>query len=125
MPKQAIKTRNRKISRYISDAYVNVIKPEIIKPLHWDMWLKHNAGLTQVELAMLFHIKKFEVVQILATVVEMLKSKPPIVEPDWSNEFRTWIDAQLYRDKIRDKANEAARVAKKRGMNVMVIMGEV
>ena len=30
--KQSIKTRNRKISRYISDAYVNVIRPEIIKP---------------------------------------------------------------------------------------------
>ncbi len=125
MAKQAIKTRNRKISRYISDAYVNVIKPEIIKPLHWDMWLKHNAGLTQIELAMLFRIKKFEVVQILATVVEMLKSKPPIVETDWSNEFRTWIDAQLYRDKIRTKAHDAAKVLKKQGSNELLIMSEV
>jgi len=125
MAKQTIKTRNRKISRFISDAYVNVIKPEVIDSTHWDMWLKSNAGLTQIELAMLFRIKKFEVVQILANVVELLKNKPPIVEKDWSNEFRTWIDAQLYRDKILAKSQEAAKVAKKQGSNELLIMSEV
>lgn len=125
MPKKSIKTRNRKISRFISDAYVNVIKPEIIDSQHWDMWLKYNAGLTNIELAMIFRIKVFEVVKIIANVVEQLKSKPPIVEKDWSQEFRTWIDAQLYRDKIRAKANEAAKVLKKQGTNELLIMSEV
>lgn len=121
---ESITKRNRKISRYISDAYINVIKPEIIPSEHWDMWLKSNAGLTQIELAMLFRIKKFEVVQILANVVEQLKSKPPIVEKDWSNDFRTWIDAQLFRDKIRAKAHDAAKLAKKQGLKEILIMSE-
>ena len=111
MPKESIKTRNRKIARYISDAYVNVIRPDVIDSIHWEMWLKHNAGLTQVEIAMLYHVKKFEVVQILATVVELLKYKPKIVEQEWTQEFRVWIDAQLYRDKIRAKLHAAYKVA--------------
>ena len=56
-----IKTRGNEISRYISDTYVNVIFAKMIKsPEHWDMWLKHNAGLTQIELAMIFRKPKFE-----------------------------------------------------------------
>ena len=125
MPKGSIKTRNRKIARYISDAYVNVIRPDVIDPRHWEMWLKHNAGLTQVEIAMLYHVKKFEVVQILATVVEMLKHKPKIVEQEWTQEFRVWIDAQLYRDKIRAKLHAAYKVAMKQGINEVIIMSEV
>jgi hypothetical protein len=125
MPKQSIKTRNRKISRYISDAYVNIIRPDVIDPQHWDMWLKHNAGLTQVEIAMLFHVKKFEVVQILATVVELLKYKPKIIEKEWTQEFRVWIDAQLFRDKIRAKLHAAYKVAIKRNTNQLLIMSEV
>src|SRR5574343_680664 len=103
MPKQSIKTRNRKISRYISDAYVNVIRPEIIKPEHWDMWLKHNAGLTQIELAMIFRKPKFEIVQILAAVVDQLKNKPLIIEKDWAQEFTHWTSAQEFRGKVRRK----------------------
>jgi hypothetical protein len=125
MPKESIKTRNRKIARYISDAYVNVIKPDVIDPQHWEMWLKHNAGLTQVEIAMLYHVKKFEVVQILATVVELLKYKPKIVEQEWTQEFRVWIDAQLYRDKIRAKLHAAYKVARKTNTNQLLIMSEV
>ena len=125
MPKQSIKTRNRKIARYISDAYVNVINPDVIDPQHWEMWLKHNAGLTQVEIAMLYHVKKFEVVQILATVVELLKYKPEIVEQEWTQEFRVWIDAQLYRDKIRAKLHAAYKVARKSNSNQLIIMSEV
>ena len=125
MPKESIKTRNRKIARYISDAYVNVIKPDVISSQHWEMWLKHNAGLTQVEIAMLYHVKKFEVVQILATVVELLKYKPKIVDQEWTQEFRVWIDAQLYRDKIRAKLHAAYKVAMKQGINEVIIMSEV
>jgi hypothetical protein len=125
MPKESIKTRNRKISRYISDAYVNIIRPEAIDPKHWDMWLKHNSGLTQVEIAMLFHVKKFEVVQILATVVELLKYKPKIIEKEWTQEFRVWIDGQLFRDKIRAKLHAAYKVAKKTNSNHLLIMSEV
>ena len=125
MPKESIKTRNRKISRYISDAYVNIIRPEAIDPKHWDMWLKHNSGLTQVEIAMLFHVKKFEVVQILATVVELLKYKPKIIEKEWNQEFRVWIDGQLFRDKIRAKLHAAYKVAKKTNTNQILIMSEV
>jgi hypothetical protein len=125
MPKESIKTRNRKISRYISDAYVNIIRPEAIDPKHWDMWLKHNAGLTQVEIAMLFHVKKYEVVQILATVVELLKYKPKIIEKEWTQEFRVWIDGQLFRDKIRAKLHAAYKVAKKTNTNQLLIMSEV
>ena len=125
MPKESIKTRNRKIARYISDAYVNVIRPDVIDSIHWEMWLKHNAGLTQVEIAMLYHVKKFEVVQILATVVELLKYKPKIVEQEWTQEFRVWIDAQLYRDKIRAKLHAAYKVAMKQGINEVIIMSEV
>ena len=125
MPKESIKTRNRKIARYISDAYVNVIKPDVISSQHWEMWLKHNAGLTQVEIAMLYHVKKFEVVQILATVVELLKYKPKIVEQEWTQDFRVWIDAQLYRDKIRAKLHAAYKVAMKQGINEVIIMSEV
>ena len=125
MPKVSIKTRNRKIARYISDAYVNVIRPDIIAPQHWEMWLKHNAGLTQAEIAMLYHVKKFEVVQILATVVELLKYKPKIVEQEWTQEFRVWIDAQLYRDKIRAKLHAAYKVARKTNTNQLIIMSEV
>jgi hypothetical protein len=125
MPKELIKTRNRKISRYISDAYVNIIRPEAIDPKHWDMWLKHNSGLTQVEIAMLFHVKKFEVVQILATVVELLKYKPKIIEKEWNQEFRVWIDGQLFRDKIRAKLHAAYKVAKKTNTNQILIMSEV
>jgi hypothetical protein len=125
MPKVSIKTRNRKIARYISDAYVNVIRPDVIDPIHWEMWLKHNAGLTQAEIAMLYHVKKFEVVQILATVVELLKYKPKIVEQEWTQEFRVWIDAQLYRDKIRAKLHAAYKVARKQGINEVIIMSEV
>jgi len=125
MPKESIKTRNRKIARYISDAYVNVIRPDVIDTIHWEMWLKHNAGLTQVEIAMLYHVKKFEVVQILATVVELLKYKPKIVEQEWTQEFRVWIDAQLYRDKIRAKLHAAYKVAMKQGINEVIIMSEV
>jgi hypothetical protein len=125
MPKESIKTRNRKISRYISDAYVNIIRPEAIDSKHWDMWLKHNAGLTQVEIAMLFHVKKFEVVQILATVVELLKYKPKIIEKEWTQEFRVWIDGQLFRDKIRAKLHAAYKVAKKTNTNQLLIMSEV
>ena len=125
MPKESIKTRNRKIARYISDAYVNVIKPDVIDSIHWEMWLKHNAGLTQTEIAMLYHVKKFEVVQILATVVELLKYKPKIVDQEWTQEFRVWIDAQLYRDKIRAKLHAAYKVARKQGTNELIIMSEV
>ena len=125
MPKESTKTRNHKISRYISDAYVNIIRPEAIDPQHWDMWLKHNAGLTQVEIAMLFHVKKFEVVQILATVVELLKYKPKIIEKEWTQEFRVWIDGQLFRDKIRAKLHAAYKVAKKTNSNTILIMSEV
>ena len=125
MPKVSIKTRNRKIARYISDAYVNVIRPDVIDPIHWEMWLKHNAGLTQAEIAMLYHVKKFEVVQILATVVELLKYKPKIVEQEWTQEFRVWIDAQLYRDKIRSKLHAAYKVARKSNTNQLIIMSEV
>jgi hypothetical protein len=125
MPKESIKTRNRKIARYISDAYVNVIRPDVIDTIHWEMWLKHNAGLTQVEIAMLYHVKKFEVVQILATVVELLKYKPKIVEQEWTQEFRVWIDAQLYRDKIRAKLHAAYKVARKTNSNQLLIMSEV
>jgi hypothetical protein len=125
MPKESIKTRNRKISRYISDAYVNIIRPEAIDPKHWDMWLKHNSGLTQVEIAMLFHVKKFEVVQILATVVELLKYKPKIIEKEWTQEFRVWIDGQLFRDKIKSKLHAAYKVAKKTNSNHLLIMSEV
>jgi hypothetical protein len=125
MPKESIKTRNRKISRYISDAYVNIIRPEAIDPKHWDMWLKHNSGLTQVEIAMLFHVKKFEVVQILATVVELLKYQPKIIEKEWTQDFRVWIDAQLFRDKIRAKLHAAYKVAKKTNSNELLIMSEV
>jgi hypothetical protein len=125
MPKKSIKPRNRKISRYISDAYVNIIRPDVIDPKHWDMWLKHNAGLTQVEIAMLFHVKKFEVVQILATVVELLKYKPKIIEKEWTQEFRVWIDGQLFRDKIRAKLHDAYKVAKKTNTNQLLIMSEV
>jgi hypothetical protein len=125
MPKESIKTRNRKISRYISDAYVNIIRPEAIDPKHWDMWLKHNSGLTQVEIAMLFHVKKFEVVQILATVVELLKYKPKIIEKEWTQEFRVWIDGQLFRDKIKAKLHDAYKVAKKTNTNQLLIMSEV
>jgi len=125
MPKKSIKPRNRKISRYISDAYVNIIRPEAIDQKHWDMWLKHNAGLTQVELAMLFQVKKFEVVQILATVVELLKYKPKIIEKEWTQEFRVWIDGQLFRDKIRAKLHAAYKVAKKTNTNQLLIMSEV
>jgi hypothetical protein len=125
MPKESIKTRNRKIARYISDAYVNVIRPDVIDSIHWEMWLKHNAGLTQVEIAMLYHVKKFEVVQILATVVELLKYKPKIVEQEWTQEFRVWIDAQLYRDKIRAKLHAAYKVARKTNSNQLIIMSEV
>lgn len=119
MAKEPIKTRNRKISRYISDAYVNVIRPEIIKPEHWDMWLKHNAGLTQIELAMIFRKPKFEVVQILAAVVEQLKNKPLIVEKDWSQEFTHWTAAQEFRDKVRRKFKAV------KGTNEIFIMSEV
>lgn len=119
MANEPIKTRNRKISRYISDAYINVIKPESISSEHWDMWLKHNAGLTQIELAMLFRMKKFEVVQILATVVEQLKNKPLIVEKDWSQEFRHWTAAQEFRDKVRRKIKAI------KGTNEIFIMSEV
>lgn len=98
-----IKERNRKISRFISDAYVNVIKPEAIEPEHWDMWLKYNAGLTNIELAMTFRIKVFEVVQIISNVVELLKTKPKIVEQDWSQEFLNWQSAEEFRNKIRSK----------------------
>jgi hypothetical protein len=125
MPKESIKTRNRKISRYISDAYVNIIRPEAIDPKHWDMWLKHNSGLTQVEIAMLFHVKKYEVVQILATVVELLKYKPKIIEKEWTQEFRVWIDGQLFRDRIRAKLHAAYKVAKKTNSNELLIMSEV
>lgn len=125
MPKISIKTRNQKIARYISDAYVNVIRPDVIDAQHWEMWLKHNAGLTQVEIAMLYHVKKFEVVQILATVVELLKYKPKIAEQEWSNEFRVWIDAQLYRDKIRAKLHAAYKVARKTNSNEVLIISEV
>ncbi len=125
MPKESIKTRNRKTSRYISDAYVNIIRPEAIDPQHWDMWLKHNSGLTQVEIAMIFHVKKFEVVQILATVVELLKYKPKIIEKEWTQEFRVWIDGQLFRDKIRAKLHAAYKVAKKTNSNHLLIMSEV
>lgn len=125
MPKESIKTRNRKIARYISDAYVNVIKPDVIDSQHWEMWLKHNAGLTQAEIAMLYHVKKFEVVQILATVVELLKYKPKIVEQEWTQDFRVWIDAQLYRDKIRAKLHAAYKVARKTNTNQLLIMSEV
>jgi hypothetical protein len=125
MTKESIKTRNRKIARYISDAYVNVIRPDVIRSQHWEMWLKHNAGLTQAEIAMIYHVKKFEVVQILATVVELLKYKPKIVEQEWSNEFRVWIDAQLYRDKIRAKLHAAYKVASKSNSNQILIMSEV
>ena len=125
MPKVSIKTRNRKIARYISDAYVNVIRPDVIDPQHWEMWLKHNAGLTQVEIAMIYRVKKFEVVQILATVVELLKYKPKIIEQEWKQEFRVWIDAQLFRDKIRAKLNAAYKVARKQGINEVIIMSEV
>jgi hypothetical protein len=89
------------------------------------MWLKHNAGLTQVEIAMLFHVKKFEVVQILATVVELLKYKPKIIEKEWTQEFRVWIDGQLFRDKIRAKLHAAYKVAKKTNSNQLLIMSEV
>jgi hypothetical protein len=89
------------------------------------MWLKHNAGLTQVEIAMLFHVKKFEVVQILATVVELLKYKPKIIEKEWTQEFRVWIDGQLFRDKIRAKLHAAYKVAKKTNSNTILIMSEV
>jgi hypothetical protein len=125
MPKESIKTRNRKTSRYISDAYVNIIRPDVIDPQHWDMWIKHNAGLTQVEIAMLFHVKKFEVVQILATVVELIKYKPKIIEKEWTQEFRVWIDGQLFRDKIRAKLHAAYKVAKKTNTNQLLIMSEV
>jgi YbbR domain-containing protein len=125
MPKESIKTRNRKIARYMSDAYVKVIKPDVISSQHWEMWLKHNAGLTQVEIAMLYHVKKFEVVQILATVVELLKYKPKIVEQEWTQDFRVWIDAQLYRDKIRAKLHAAYKVANKSNSNQILIMSEV
>jgi hypothetical protein len=125
MPKESIKTRNRKIARYMSDAYVKVIKPDVISSQHWEMWLKHNAGLTQVEIAMLYHVKKFEVVQILATVVELLKYKPKIVEQEWTQDFRVWIDAQLYRDKIRAKLHAAYKVASKSNTNQILIMSEV
>ena len=125
MPKESIKTRNRKIASYISDAYVNVIRPDVIDPIHWEMWLKHNAGLTQAEIAMLYHVKKFEVVQILATVVELLKYKPKIMEQEWTQEFRVWIDAQLYRDKIRAKLHAAYKVARKTNSNQLIIISEV
>lgn len=109
----------------MSDAYVKVIKPDVISSQHWEMWLKHNAGLTQVEIAMLYHVKKFEVVQILATVVELLKYKPKIVEQEWTQDFRVWIDAQLYRDKIRAKLHAAYKVANKSNSNQILIMSEV
>lgn len=121
----AIRTKNRKIQRFISDAYINVIKPESIDSLHWEMWLKYNAGLNDIELAMLFRMKKFEVVKIRSEVVEKLKTKPPIVENDWSQEFRTWIDAQLFRDKVRDKAHAAYKQLRKLGTNELLIMSEV
>lgn len=119
MPKQSIKTRNRKISRYISDAYINAIKPESISSEHWDMWLKHNAGLTQIELAMIFRKPKFEVVQILAAVVEQLKNKPLIIEKDWAQEFTHWTAAQEFRDKVRRKFKAI------KGTNEIFIMSEV
>jgi hypothetical protein len=84
------------------------------------MWLKHNAGLTQIELAMVFRKPKFEVVQILAAVVEQLKNKPLIVEKDWSQEFTHWTAAQEFRDKVRGKVATA-----KQGTNELLIMSEV
>jgi hypothetical protein len=74
---------------------------------------------------MQFHVKKFEVVQILATVVELLKYKPKIIEKEWTQEFRVWIDGQLFRDKIRAKLHAAYKVAKKTNSNHLLIISEV
>ena len=71
------------------------------------MWLKHNAGLTQIELAMIFRKPKFEIVQILAAVVEQLKNKPLIVEKTGRKSLH-WTAIKATR-KFRDKKNKVRR----------------
>lgn len=114
----------RKLNRSICDSYIHVPRPSTITELNWNIWLKYNSGLTAIECAMVFGVKVHEVTKIIGTIVEQLKNKVKLAE-DWSEDFATVEAAIEFKQRLANNIYMAARVAKKRGMNVMVIMGEV
>jgi hypothetical protein len=116
--------KKRKPSRFISDAYAHIPKPAAIEEYHWKIWLDYNDGLNAPECAMKYHIKTFEVTQIISSVVERLKNKAKESEV-WTEDFKSVEAAMEFKQRIQNNIYMAKKEAQKQGLKILLIMSEI
>lgn len=82
------------------------IKPDDILQMNWDLYNDYLSGMFKFELAKKYFIEKYEVHEIIESVMLRLKlNEPKIVR--LSNEFVSWQEAAEFRQRLKMKYDQA------------------
>lgn len=87
------------------NVYESLIKPSIIQPNDWQVWLEFNRGMKVHEIARINKFTMHELQKVLSKVVAQLRIEP--AKPERVEDVFSWEEALARRIRIQQKYKSA------------------
>lgn len=87
------------------NVYEVLVKPSIIEPDEWQVWLEFNRGMELTQIAKIHQLTMNELRKVLNVCVAMLRVEP--AKPEQTEDVFSWEEALGRRIRIQSKLESA------------------